>query len=78
MGWFHDKYGEDAHPILPIDLYAKLYENWHGDADAVNDVVDRVQQGQLSVDDVQKAIDRPDISPEDWRDFEDGWRPDNW
>ena len=78
MGWFKDEYGADAHPILPIDLFDKLYDLWHGDEESLSDIVRRVQDGRMSVDDVRKALDRPDIQPEDWQDFEDGWRPDDW
>lgn len=78
MGWFKDKYGEDAHPILPIDLFEDIYKMWHGDDDAVARVVSNVQDGKLSVKDVRKAINRPDINPEDWQSFEEGWRPDDW
>ncbi len=77
MGWFHDEYGEDAHPILPIELASRIYDLWH-DEEAMNDVIRMVQDGRMSVDDVRKALDRPDIEPEDWRDFEEGWRPDGW
>lgn len=78
MGWFKDKYGKDAHPILPIELFSKLFDLWHGDEDAVTDIVQRVQEGKMSVDDVRKALNRPDIDPENWQDFEDGWRPNGW
>ena len=44
----------------------------------VEDIVDRVQDGRMTVEDVRKALNRPDIKPEDWRKFEDGWRPPNW
>lgn len=77
MGWFHDEYGEDAHPILPIELANRIYDLWH-DEDAMNDIIRKVQDGRMSVDDVRRALDRPDIEPEDWQDFEEGWRPDGW
>ena len=32
MGWFHDKYGEDAHPILPIKMYGDIYEEFGEEA----------------------------------------------
>ena len=78
MSWFKDKYGENAHPILPAELFSKLYDLWHGDEDAVIDIVQRVQEGKMTVEDVKKALGRPDIDPEKWRDFEEGWRPDDW
>ncbi len=28
MGWFHDKYGEDAHPIMPCKMYGDLYDEF--------------------------------------------------
>lgn len=78
MGWFHDEYGKDAHPILPIDLYGKLNDLWNGDEEAVADVVRRVQDGKMSVTDVIKALKRSNINPKEWRKFEDGWRPEDW
>lgn len=27
---------------------------------------------------LKKLKSRPEINPEKWRDFEDGWRPDEW
>jgi hypothetical protein len=77
MGWFKDKYGEDAQPILPIELCCKLMDLFHDD-ESVNDIIERVQEGRLSVDQVRKELNRPDIDPEDWQAFEDGWRPDGW
>ncbi len=78
MSWFKDKYGEDAHPILPIDLFEELYNLWHGDEEAVANIVMKVQDGELSVEDVRRRLNRSDISPDKWQDFEDGWRPDDW
>ena len=65
-----------GHPILPIDLWDEIYQR-DGEGEA-NRTSDKVQLGYLSVDDVRKAIKRPSIPPEKWRDFEDGWRPDDW
>lgn len=78
-----DYYDEDnpvrkttGHPKLPIDLFEKIY-NRDGEAEAVR-ILDKVQRGEISVDYLRKVMDRPGIDPEDWRDFEDGWRPEGW
>lgn len=65
-----------GHPILPAELYSDLYDLMG--ADGADEVLDQVQEGRLTVDQVEKALNRPDIDPEDWEDFENGWRPDNW
>ncbi len=78
MGWFNDEYGKDAQPKLPADLFLKLFDLWHGDEESIADVVRRVQDGDMSVDDVKRALNRSDIDPDDWQAFEDGWRPDDW
>lgn len=65
-----------GHPILPIDLFDEIFlKDGEGEA---NRILDKVQRGQLDVEDVRKALHRPSIPPEKWRDFEDGWRPDGW
>ena len=28
MGWFKDKYGDDAHPILPAEDYSRIYDEF--------------------------------------------------
>ena len=38
----------------------------------------KVHNGEITKEQVDKMINRPDIDPEDWRDFEEGWRPDDW
>ena len=63
-------------PLLPIKAFLWVYDHWG--ADEAQEVFEKVQNGEMSVEDVEKAISRPDIEPEDWRDFEDGWRPDGW
>lgn len=65
-----------GHPILPIDLFDEIYQ-LSGEGEA-NRILDKVQLGKMSVDDVRTYLHRPDIEPEQWRDFEDGWRPENW
>ena len=65
-----------GHPILPIELFDILLRT-RGEETA-DWVLDMVQEGTLSVDEVIRVINRPDIEPEDWRDFEDGWRPEGW
>lgn len=65
-----------GHPILPIKLFDKICDMWG--EDAAIDILDLVQEERMSIEDVEKAINRPDISVDDWKNFEDGWRPDNW
>ena len=42
----------------------------------------KVHNGDITKDELDERVrilkNRPDIDPEDWRDFEDGWRPDGW
>lgn len=63
-------------PILPIKSYDWLLTNWG--EDAAVEILDKVQVGEMTVEQVESAIKRPDIEPEDWPAFEDGWRPDSW
>ena len=63
-------------PKLPADLFSKIYDR-DGHAEAVR-ILDKVQRDEMSVEDVRTALNRPDIDPKDWRDFEDGWRPKDW
>ena len=65
-----------GHPILPAELFSRLYDI--GGGDFATEILDQVQEGSMTVEQVRKSLDRPDIDPEDWRDFEDGWRPDGW
>jgi hypothetical protein len=65
-----------GHPILPAKHYLWLMDNWG--EDAADEILDKVQTGGMSVEQVETAINRPDIDPEDWSDFEEGWRPTNW
>lgn len=66
----------EGHPILPISLFDKI-SDFQGE-DAAVEILDLVQEGNLSVEDVEKALNRSDIDPSDWERFEEGWRPDNW
>ena len=66
----------EGHPILPIKLFDWFYEN-QGE-DAAVEILDLVQEGKLKVEDLDKAIKRPDIDSSDWQRFEEGWRPANW
>lgn len=54
MGWFADKYGEDVHPILPIDLYCELYDKFG--EEAANQTVADVQDGKISVRTLEKYL----------------------
>jgi len=63
-------------PILPAHLFAEIYQLW-GEDGAV-EILDKVQLGEMTVEQVETALRRPDIEPEDWQRFEDGWRPDGW
>ena len=38
----------------------------------------KVHNGEITRDELDRVIKRPDIDPEDWQAFEDGWRPNNW
>ena len=54
MGWFKDKYGEDAHPILPIEVYDKLYCEYG--EEAANQTLQDVQDGKISVETLTKYL----------------------
>ncbi len=58
-------------------------------SDKAEEVKKEVESGERSMDEVEDWADklwdnyekhhnRPDIEPEDWQKFEDGWRPENW
>ena len=57
------------HPLLPIKVFLWIYDNWG--EDAAQEVLDKVQIGENSVDQVEACINRPDIDSKDWVDFED-------
>lgn len=63
-------------PILPATLFDQIMQLW-GEDEAV-EILDKVQLGEMTVDQVERALNRPDIEPEDWQRFEEGWRPDAW
>lgn len=65
-----------GHPILPIDLFADILEQFG--EDTADMALDNVQDGTWSVDDVENFMNRDDIDPEDWQKFEEGWRPKKW
>ena len=52
MGWFHDKYGKDAHPIMPIDDYSKVYDACG--EEAANQALVDIQEGRMSVETFEK------------------------
>jgi len=63
-------------PILPIKFYDWMLTHW-GEEDA-QIMFDKVQNGEIAVEDFERGINRPDIEPGQWSDFEEGWRPDDW
>ena len=65
-----------GHPILPAKHFDWLLTHWG--EDAAVEILDKVQTGEMTVEQVERAINRPDIEPEDWQDFEEGWRPPDW
>ena len=52
MGWFHDKYGKDAHPIMTIDDYSKVYDKYG--EEAANQTLEDIQDGRISVETFRK------------------------
>lgn len=38
----------------------------------------KVHNGEVTKEYVDNMIRRPDIVPEKWQDFEEGWRPEGW
>ena len=46
MGWFSDRYGEDEHPILSIDTYSQLLDEFG--EEAANQTLADVQDGKIS------------------------------
>jgi hypothetical protein len=76
VGSIEDTGTAKEHPLLPAKAFLWLYDHWG--EDAAQEVLDKVQIGEMSVEQVEKAINRPDINPKDWQDFEEGWRPSGW
>lgn len=54
MGWFSDRYGENEHPILPIDDYSELYDRFG--EEAANETLADVQDGKISVKTLEKYL----------------------
>ena len=54
MGWFKDKYGENANPKLPAKDYSRLYDKF-GEK-AANDTLQDVQEGRISVETLEKYM----------------------
>ncbi len=52
MGWFHDKYGEDAYPIMPVEDYTKVYDAFG--EEAANQTLEDIQEGRISVETFEK------------------------
>jgi hypothetical protein len=72
---------EVKHPLLPIDIAMTLYDLW-GDSEetieSIQIIEEQIEDGSITVEDIRACLKRPDIDDEQWRDFEDGWRPDGW
>ena len=66
----------EGHPILPATVYSDVYDILG--VDGADEILDQVQEGRITVEDVERMLERDDIDPEDWEAFEDGWRPENW
>ena len=54
MGWFADKYGEDEHPKMSIDLFDKLYMMFG--QKAAEETLDDVQQGKIEEETIWKYL----------------------
>ena len=54
MGWFADKYGEDGHPKMSIDLFDKLYIMFG--QKAAEETLDDVQQGKIEEETIWKYL----------------------
>ena len=61
---------------ISLKAYDYIYE--HGGEAEAERWFYKVHNGEITTQEVDRMIDRNDIEPEAWRDFEDGWRPDNW
>ena len=75
-GLIGDSAMEKQPPLLPAKAFLWLYDHWG--EDEAQEVLDKVQRGEMTVEWVEKAINRPDIDPKDWQKFEEGWRPSGW
>ena len=66
----------EEHPTLSDELYRKLVaKDGKWGADRAKRLV---ESGEWKAEHLERALNRPDIDPEDWRDFEDGWSPEGW
>ncbi|KRF44609.1 hypothetical protein ASH01_11495 [Terrabacter sp. Soil811] len=63
-------------PLLPQKYFDWIATNWS--LEDAHRIDKEVIEGTRSAEDVIRAIDRPDMEPENWQAFEDGWRPDGW
>ena len=54
MGWFADKYCEDEHPKMSIDLFDKLYIMFG--QKAAEETLDDVQQGKIEEETIWKYL----------------------
>lgn len=63
-------------PIMPANMFADIFEQFGEETASM--AFDNVENGIWTVDEVQDFMDRPDIEPDDWEKFEEGWRPNNW
>jgi hypothetical protein len=77
----------DGSAELPADVYRRI-ERYLGTGKA-DDVVEQVRSGFTTIADAdawsraveqqwERSRNRPDIEPEDWQAFEEGWRPEGW
>lgn len=61
---------------MPDDLYKKIRaKQGKYYADRAKSLV---ESGDWSIEWLERSMRRPSISPENWRDYEDGWRPNGW
>ena len=58
MGWFADKYGEDEHPKMSIDMFDKLLDMF-GEEAARDTLVD-VQEERVREETLWKYLDNDD------------------
>lgn len=63
-------------PLIPSEIFRWLLRNWG--EEAAFEIYDKVERGELTTERVETLFYRPDIEPEDWQDFENGWRPAGW
>lgn len=72
---------------LSNEAYRKIL-CYLGEAKA-DEVAEDVRNGEMTAEeasewadkieaDYERSRHRRDIEPEEWRDFEEGWRPDGW